>query len=341
MNTQNNRLYCLFTELKKRGKPLTVGTHDGVYHLDESMCLAMLWKLTRTFGIEMAITRTRDQELLEKCDILVDVGMVYDRKTMRFDHHQRGGAGSRTKSGISYSSIGLFWKEFGEEFVIAFVKKHIREDKWGDILPHAWLIAKRIDNVLITGICAVDNGQAVQNNTPNIQSLSAAFVSTNPIWISDDSYGDQDEVLESMLPFLARILCGYVQREAEAIYSIPKIELIIQRTGKDFPLLILPNPSQGWRRITIQKPNILFVVQPEHNNNGTWCTNAIGSNDGNGHRVTFPKEWRGLTGEELANASDIPGIRFCHTGGFFVSADNEEAAVSAALHAIEIDQEEK
>ena len=35
------------------------------------------------------IVRTRNLEELAKCDMVIDVGAVYDHATMRYDHHQR------------------------------------------------------------------------------------------------------------------------------------------------------------------------------------------------------------------------------------------------------------
>lgn len=57
------------------------------------------------------LIRTRDTTLLETCDIVVDVGAVYDASKLRFDHHQRGfnttfGNGFQTK----LSSAGLVYK---------------------------------------------------------------------------------------------------------------------------------------------------------------------------------------------------------------------------------------
>lgn len=55
--------------------------------------------------------RTRDPAVLDTCDIVVDVGAVYDEAKQRFDHHQRGfeevfGHGFVTK----LSSAGLVYK---------------------------------------------------------------------------------------------------------------------------------------------------------------------------------------------------------------------------------------
>ena len=35
------------------------------------------------------IVRSRDQTVLDTCDIVVDVGGVYDPSMQRYDHHQR------------------------------------------------------------------------------------------------------------------------------------------------------------------------------------------------------------------------------------------------------------
>ena len=35
------------------------------------------------------VCRTRDPKVLEQCDVVVDVGGVYDPDTHRYDHHQR------------------------------------------------------------------------------------------------------------------------------------------------------------------------------------------------------------------------------------------------------------
>jgi uncharacterized UPF0160 family protein len=57
------------------------------------------------------LVRTRDQAKLDTCDIVVDVGAVYDSARERYDHHQRGftevfGHGFVTK----LSSAGLVYK---------------------------------------------------------------------------------------------------------------------------------------------------------------------------------------------------------------------------------------
>ena len=48
--------------------------------------------------------------------------------------------------------------------------------------------------------------------------------------------------------------------------------------------------------------------------------------DGNMSMISFPKDWRGKTGEELEDISGISGLTFCHNGGFLCTANSLNAA---------------
>ena len=64
-------------------KRLVIGTHNGVFHPDEIIAIAMILADTD----DVSIIRSRDPKELEKADILVDVGGMYDGVKF-FDHHQ-------------------------------------------------------------------------------------------------------------------------------------------------------------------------------------------------------------------------------------------------------------
>jgi len=67
-------------------KTVTTATHPGIFHPDELFALAGL----ELAGFGLDIVRTRCQDIIDDCDIVVDVGMEYDPDRMRFDHHQDG-----------------------------------------------------------------------------------------------------------------------------------------------------------------------------------------------------------------------------------------------------------
>lgn len=64
-----------------------IGTHNGTMHADECLACSMLHMLHEFKS--HSICRTRDMEYLNKCDIVVDVGGVYDHDLKRYDHHMR------------------------------------------------------------------------------------------------------------------------------------------------------------------------------------------------------------------------------------------------------------
>lgn len=67
-------------------KPNTIGTHSGTFHCDEVLAVYLLSQ--HPDFSKHSVLRTRDQELLDQCDIVVDVGSVFDPAKKRLDHHQ-------------------------------------------------------------------------------------------------------------------------------------------------------------------------------------------------------------------------------------------------------------
>jgi uncharacterized UPF0160 family protein len=50
----------------------------------------MVWSLLSSHAADCNIVRSRDPAVLEECDVVIDVGGVYEADRDRFDHHQRG-----------------------------------------------------------------------------------------------------------------------------------------------------------------------------------------------------------------------------------------------------------
>jgi uncharacterized UPF0160 family protein len=86
----------------------SVCTHDGSFHCDEALAIFMLKQLNPN----ISVVRSRDAAVHEKCDMLVDVGGVFDPSKLRFDHHQRGFTetfSDRHRNTV-LSSAGLIYK---------------------------------------------------------------------------------------------------------------------------------------------------------------------------------------------------------------------------------------
>ena len=61
----------------------TVGVHNGIFHADDVSSMVVLTTLNPT----IKYCRTRDLDILNSLDCVIDVGDVYDPSIQRFDHH--------------------------------------------------------------------------------------------------------------------------------------------------------------------------------------------------------------------------------------------------------------
>lgn len=110
-------------------------THSGRFHPDDVVAYAIL---RLVYQDNLQLIRTRDIRLLDKADIVFDVGNIYNPKLHKYDHHQNDPSLKRD-NGSPYSSAGLVWKHFG--------RKIASED-----------IQQKIDLILIEPIDLGDNG---------------------------------------------------------------------------------------------------------------------------------------------------------------------------------------
>ena len=63
-----------------------IGTHSGIFHCDEVLGCVFLTNFLKEYE-NATIIRTRDEEVLKTCDIVIDVGAVYDHQNNKLDHH--------------------------------------------------------------------------------------------------------------------------------------------------------------------------------------------------------------------------------------------------------------
>ena len=128
-STHNQRI--MSTQPFKRAKPdalastKVIGTHSGSFQADEALGVWLL-RQTPTYR-NSTVIRSRDPVVLQTCDIVIDVGGVYDHETLKYDHHQRGYEEKFEpkvgKNGISaerctkLSASGLVYRHYGKEVI--------------------------------------------------------------------------------------------------------------------------------------------------------------------------------------------------------------------------------
>jgi len=283
-------------------------THSGVFHADEIFATAMLRKIDPDFSV------TRTFKVADPVDENI---LVYDIGGGKFDHHQKGGNGSR-ENGIPFASFGLLWKEFGALIV---ADERVRN---------------LIDRDLVAVIDAFDNGYAkVESNLPAgclpVSSLISGF---NPTWDSEKS---SDEAFEDALQIASVILDNTIKSSEAKIKASSIVEEAIAASknigsGK---VIYLPRvvPWQEAVISSISAADMLYVVYPTLRRD--WACQAIPDALGSfGKRKELPKAWGGAPVEELRRLTGVEDAIFCHPGLFMCSASSKEGAAALAELAV-------
>lgn len=323
-----------------------IGTHNGAFHCDEALAVFLL-RQTDAYR-NAAVRRTRDPTVLSTCNIVVDVGGIYDDSKQLFDHHQRGftevfGHGFKTK----LSSAGLVYKHFGKE-VISHRTKLPREDPKVDLL---WL---KLYKEFIEAIDGIDNGVMqypgdIEPKYRNNTDLSSRVRALNPWWnqpvVSQDTrfeeaslltgtefYGKLDYYSEAWLP--ARdILISAVSGSKDQVDPSGKIILLESfLPWKDHLFELEADDNVPG----IQSGQAVYIVYPDETA-GQWRVQAVPSAPQSFEsRKALPEAWRGLRDEKLDEIAGIGGCVFVHASGFIGGNKTKAGALLLARTALEM-----
>ncbi|MEY2702940.1 MAG: hypothetical protein RLY43_1578 [Bacteroidota bacterium] len=299
------------------GKKIKIVTHDSRFHADDVFAVATL---DLVFNGKIKVTRTRDEKLISEADIVLDVGSIYDPEKNRFDHHQKEGAGMR-ENGIPYASFGLIWNHFG--------RRLCNEKVW-----------QYIENKIVQSIDAGDNGISTYEIKPEYKispyNASTMIFSFMPSWKESQ---DMDKPFFEAVAMVKKIL----QREIlRATHSFESEEIILgcYEKSEDKRIIVIDKGYQfsdeDISRVLHNKPEVLFFLKyrEEHDQ---WSAKAIRIDLSDfPTRKPFPKEWAGLSNEELQKVSGVSDAVFCHRGVFLAVTKSLEGAIQIAKKAIEI-----
>jgi uncharacterized UPF0160 family protein len=254
---------------------------------------------------------------------VLDVGMVYDPETKRFDHHQREGAGERETS-IPYASFGLIWKHYGEDVCSKYsVSQKVEAQE----------VCKLVDQKLVSPVDAHDNGFVI--STPNNfgvseYNVSKAISAFNSTWLEQGQISS-DERFKKALEFAKEILKReIVWAEAEILGNKETLEVI---KAQNYPEILILETRVDWEREVTKHKNIKFVISKgkEH-----WSVQVARDDIENfdSNRIEFPKSWHGLRDEAFEKESGVPGAIFCARGGWYAKVNTKEAALSLTQKAL-------
>lgn len=286
----------------------TVVTHDGSFHADDVFSIAAFQLL---FGKDVNVVRTRDEEIIKKADIVVDVGSVYDPANNRYDHHQVDAP--VRENGIPYSGFGLVWKHFGEE------------------ICGSTEIAQKIDEKLCWAIDLGDNGISTwELGKYDIDPLE--WDSIVKAWQADPSgKEDMDTQFFQVVEFARSYLQRLIQKVKTKIVQQQKALALYERAESKN---ILVSEEYLPRSLFIEYPDVNVLVFPQIDAN-SWIATAIQKDlAGFATKVSFPAVWAGLCDAELASVSGISDAIFCHKSCHLFVAKSKEGVLVAANKAL-------
>lgn len=293
-----------------------VATHDGRFHADEVMATAILQEV---FDIEL--TRTRDPEILQKQDIIYDIG------NGEFDHHQL--EKEYRENGTPYAACGLIWRKFGRD---AIISKHpeITDRDVENVFRYT-------DSILIEGIDAADNGIRTTENIIPTMCISSIIGGYNPTW---DSPASVDEAFRDAVKFAFEILDNVVDQKVATIKA--RSHVIEAYNSRVRPELVVLDNSYPWERtlkeIDINR-DVLFVIYPKED--GYYIQTVREYGEGRKDRKSLPKAWAGKREGELSKIIGIEDAVFCHSARFIAKATSMESIMKMAEMAISEPEERK
>ncbi|XP_065317539.1 MYG1 protein-like [Gordionus sp. m RMFG-2023] len=335
-----------------------IGTHDGKFHCDEVLACYLL-KCLPEFK-SAYIIRSRDTQLLEKCDVVVDVGGVYDYDKLRFDHHQK--SFDKTLQSIKdnalfdkikLSSAGLVYAHFGEKVIRESLKRcsssHSTTNLNESLISYIYL---KVYENFIQEIDAIDNGIDV-TETNEIKkykistNLSSRVSHLNPAW--NDLTTPADAQFQKAINLVGPEFDERIHFYANVMW--PAREIVKKAIEDRFKVyesgeILVLDISVPWQDTLyeIEKeqkiyPLIKFVVfgtRTSPNITGDrgedWRVQCVSTQPGSFHnRLSLPQTWRGLRGIELSKISGIENCVFVHMSGFIGGNKTKEGAIDMAI----------
>jgi uncharacterized UPF0160 family protein len=290
----------------------TIATHNGRFHSDDIFAVGFLKMLHP--GAE--VIRSRDQAVLDPCDLVLDVGGVYDHAKLRYDHHQPERAGART-NGVFYSAFGLIWHHYGKDFC-------------GD--EELW---KRVDEDFVASFDAYDNGQktyAITTENAPVVELQDLFDNyLNPNADEKPTLEMYDVLFFESLPLAQKILTRVIDRTRASLNSERRFFEAWEKSP-DKRYVVLDEFSTAGKGVE-RMPELLYYVYQSPN--GNWHVQAIPAERGGYEpKKKLPEAWAGLKDEEFAVESEVADAVFCHNALHLCGARSKEGALELLKQAL-------
>ncbi|XVE64458.1 hypothetical protein DITRI_Ditri07aG0102300 [Diplodiscus trichospermus] len=327
---------CRFSTATAR--PKRVGTHDGSFHCDEALACFMI-RLTKKF-YNAQIVRTRDFQVLENLDAVVDVGGVYDPNRDRYDHHQHGfdqvfGHGFTTK----LSSAGLLYKHYGAEIIAKELELDVQH-------PNVYRLFVAVYKNFVEAVDAIDNGidQYDIDQPPRYINATCLFYRVGRLnldWVDpDQSFERENEAFRQAMTLAGSEFLESIHFHAKS--WLPARSIVMDCLSARYDIdssgeIIVLTKSCPWKlhifevekELNIDTTIKYVIYQDDRSEN--WRLQAVAvSLDKFESRKALPLPWRGLEGDKLSAVAGIPGCVFVHMSGFIGANKSYGGALAMA-----------
>jgi uncharacterized UPF0160 family protein len=309
---------------------MLIVTHGGKFHADDAWAVAVI----KVLYPAAELVRTRDPAIIERGDVVIDVGGIWDPASGRFDHHQKGFSGAR-QSGVPYASAGLVWREYGARCVAALAAAHTGQQLSDDT---AQQIAWAIDADIVQYLDLSDVGAA--KNAPGGYGMSAVVSGYNLSWLDEErlGYGEAADAyrlsqFHRAMDFLTDVMANAVKYRVGAMLALEQVRKAEALEGGR--LLYLRNSALPWSSVVRKEmPKVLFVISHNIGEQRYMLHTVPATADTFEARADLPASWAGLRDAELAAVTGVPDAGFCHNGRFIAAAKSYEGIHAMALQAL-------
>jgi uncharacterized UPF0160 family protein len=307
---------------------MKVITHSGAFTPDQICAISIFYLKDDCLDLE----RTRDTSLVErnredKRVYLVDIGHRFEPDLNNYDHSE----GQERPCGGKYATTGLVWQTIGRQTIRATLIDYAKDNLADDVVDE---IFSYIDNYLVMGIDAWDNGDYKINGSVKMPVLPAVISSFNPISGHEDT-GDSGffDAMWLTIEFVA----SYIERQIKQSYAFCNNRRIIKDAlhQSENGIVVLDRGVKGWasQLMNIDKSmEAKFCVFPSFE--GSWMVHAVPEKFGSRRsRVRFPKSWAGKNGGDLEKVAGVDGSIFCNKGMYIAGNKTRSGAIEMARRA--------
>eukprot|EP01069_Polyplicarium_translucidae_P009649 Polyplicarium_translucidae@DN3331_c1_g1_i1.p2 len=277
----------------------------------------------------MVVLRTRDQEVLKQCAVVVDVGGEFNPETLRFDHHMPCEETFDEERQTRLSAAGMVYRHFGQQiFSVVFgAEKRLAE-----------LLYPRLYENFVEAVDALDNGIAIADSTKyKIRTdFTTRMSSFNTPW--NDFKADENLFFANAVAAAKKEFSTIVQGLIDVWWPARALaekgfndRMNFHPSGK----MIFIEEASPWieHLYEIEKGanaegEILFAVYPDWAAPGDYRIQCVPVKNGDfKKRLPLPSELGGL-GEEELKKSGIDDLRFVHKALFIGGAHSLKGAIS-------------